>query len=140
MTTFIREENGISPRLREMALIQIGYVSNCAYEYTHHIKTGLRSGVSPEDILAIAADTNGLPTALDPLTKAALRATREITLGFDVSDDAFVVLQNELGNEQLMDLLFSIVTYVGTVKLLLTLRVELEDDYRAYLERFPLQG
>jgi hypothetical protein len=39
-----------------------------------------------------------------------------------------------------MDLLFSIVTYVGTVKLLLTLRVELEDDYRAYLERFPLQG
>jgi hypothetical protein len=26
------------------------------------------------------------------------------------------------------------------VKLLLTLRVELEDDYRAYLERFPLQG
>ena len=48
----------LDARLREMALIQIGYAANCVYEYTHHIKTGLRYGVSPDDIRAIA---DGVP-------------------------------------------------------------------------------
>ena len=139
MTKWIREENGVPDRLREMALCQIGYVANCAYEYTHHVKTALRVGVTPGDLLAIADDTDGLPTPLDDLTKAVLRATREITLGFDVSDDAFATMQAALGNEQLMALLFSIVTYVGTVKLLLTLRVPLEDSYQTYLQQYPIR-
>ena len=139
MTKFIREENDVPDRLREMALVQIGYVSNCAYEYTHHLKTALRVGVTPDDLHAIAAETAGLPTSLDPLTRAVLRATREITLGFDISDEAFATIQEALGNEQLMALLFSIVTYVGTVKLLLTLRVELEDEYQTYLQQYPIR-
>ncbi len=139
MTKFIREESHVPPRLREMALIQIGYVTSCVYEYTHHIKTGLASGVSADDLRAIADETDGIETSLEPLAKAVLRATREITLGFDVSADVFATLQRELGDEQLMELLFSVVTYVGTVKLLLTLRVELEERYQTYLQQFPIR-
>jgi alkylhydroperoxidase family enzyme len=140
MTKFIREESSVPERLREMALIQVGYACNCAYEYTHHVKTGLRCGVSPDDVHAIADETEGVPTALDPLTKAVLRMAREITLGFDVSEEPFALLQSELGNERLMELLFSVVTYVGTAKLLLTLRVELEDSYRPFLQQFPIRS
>jgi alkylhydroperoxidase family enzyme len=140
MTKFIREESSVPERLREMALIQVGYACNCAYEYTHHVKTGLRCGVSPDDVHAIADETEGVPTALDPLTKAVLRMSREVTLGFDVSEEPFALLQSELGNERLMELLFSVVTYVGTAKLLLTLRVELEDSYRPFLQQFPIRS
>ncbi len=139
MTKFIREESGVDPRLREMALIQVGYVCNSPYEYTHHVKTGLRCGVTPDDIHAIADETDGLPTPLEPLAKSVLRLTREITMGFDVSDEAFLPVQEALGNEQLMELLFSVVTYVGTAKLLRTLRVELEDAYQGYLKQFPIR-
>lgn len=139
LTKFIREESSVSPRLREMALIQIGYAANCAYEYTHHIKTGLRYGVSADDIRAIADETEGKETALEPLAKAVLRATRELTHGFDIPDDVFALMQRGLGNEQLMELLFAVATYVGTVKLLLALRIDLEDDYQPYLQQFPIR-
>jgi len=140
MTKYIREETRLDARLREMALIQIGYASNCVYEYTHHIKTGLRYGVSPDDIRAIADETAGLPTALGALERAVLHTARDLTLGFDVTDDVFAVLARELGNEQLMELLFSIVTYSGTVRLLTALRVDLEDEYRTYAEQFPIRS
>jgi arylformamidase len=140
LTKFIREESGIDARLREMALIQVGYVANCAYEYTHHIKTGLRYGVSPEDIRAIADESAGTATTLDPLAKAVLRAARQLTLGHDVDEATFETLQSALGDEQLLELLFSVVTYTGTVKLLTTLRVDLEDTYKHYLDEFPIRG
>jgi len=140
LTKHIREESRLDPRLREMALIQIGYSAPCPYEYTHHIKTGLRYGVSPADILAIADDSEGLPTALDALAKAVLAATRQLTHGFDVDDDVFATLQAELGNEQLLELLFAVTTYTATVRLLTTLRVEVEDAYRGYLATYPIRS
>lgn len=139
LTKFIREESRLDPRLREMALIQVGYAAKCAYEYTHHIKTGLRYGVSTEDIRAIADETEGKATHLEPLTKAVLRATRDLTLGFDIDEATFAELQAGLGNEQLMELLFAVGTYGGTVRLLTSLRIDLEDAYRPYLEQFPIR-
>jgi alkylhydroperoxidase family enzyme len=140
LTKHIREESRLDPRLREMALIQIGYAAPCPYEYTHHIKTGLRYGVSPADIIAIADESEGLPTTLEPLARAVLAATRQLTRGFDVDDDLFATLQRELGNEQLLELLFAVTTYTATVRLLTTLRVEVEDDYLGYLATYPIRA
>ena len=139
MTKFIREETSLDRRLREMALIQVGYAAGCAYEYTHHIKTGLRNGVTPDDIRAIADETEGKPTRLGPLEKAVLAATRGVTLGFDFPDEVFEELRRGLGFEQLLELLFSVATYNGTVRMLLSLRVDLEDEYRHFLEEFPIR-
>jgi alkylhydroperoxidase family enzyme len=139
MTKYIREETQLDPRLREMALIQVGYAARCAYEYTHHIKTGLRHGVTPDDIRAIADETAGKPTHLTPLEKAVLAATRGVTTGFDFSDEVFEELRRGLGYEQVLELLFSVATYNGTVRMLTSLRVDLEDEYRHYLEEFPIR-
>ncbi|HXF34646.1 MAG TPA: carboxymuconolactone decarboxylase family protein [Candidatus Acidoferrales bacterium] len=139
MTKFIRSDSNLDSRLREMAMIQIGYAANCPYEYTHHIKSGLASGVTDDDIRAIADETAGRETPLEPLMKAVLRATRQLTIGFDVDDETFRTLCQALGNDGLMALFFSVATYVGTAKLLNSLRVELEDSYKPYLERFPIK-
>jgi arylformamidase len=139
LTKFIREESGLDSRLREMALIQIGYAADCPYEYTHHIKTGLRYGVSRDDIHAIADESAGNTTALDSVAKAVLRAARQLTLGNDIDESTFHTLQSALGDEQLMELLFSVVTYTGTVKLLTSLRIDLEDAYKPYLDEFPIR-
>ncbi len=139
LTKHIREENRLDPRLREMALVQIGYVAPCVYEYTHHLKTALRYGCSPEDLWAIADETEGLPTTLDSLTKTVLRAARELTVGYAVTDETLDALQRSLDPELLLELLFAVTTYTATIRLLLTLRVDLEDDYRPYLERFPIR-
>jgi alkylhydroperoxidase family enzyme len=55
-----------------------------------------------------------------------------------LSDATFADLRKSLDDEQLVDLLFAIATYNGVVRILAALKVDLEDDYRPFLERFPL--
>ncbi|MFI5011680.1 MAG: carboxymuconolactone decarboxylase family protein [Hyphomicrobiales bacterium] len=135
---FIREGMGVDPRLRELAIIQVGYSTRCAYEYAHHIATGLACGVSEADIKAIADETAGRKSGLEPLACLVLRASREITDAVALSDQTFGALQASLGNELLVQLLFAIANYNAVVRLLNALDVDLEPEYFEYLERFPL--
>lgn len=51
----LRHESRLSPRIRELATLQVGYLLKCDYEVSHHIKVALESGVSAEEINAIAS-------------------------------------------------------------------------------------
>jgi alkylhydroperoxidase family enzyme len=135
---YIRNGSKLDPKLREMAIIQVGYVARSAYEYAHHIEIGLTAGLSDADIRAIADETAGRPTALDPLTRAALQAARDLTRDIRLSDETFALLHAQLDNERLIDLFYAISIYNSVVRLLAALEVDLEDDYRQYLEKFPL--
>jgi alkylhydroperoxidase family enzyme len=137
---FIREDLRIDPRLRELAIIQVGYSAKSAYEYTHHIEIGLKAGVSEDDVRAIAIETMGRPSGIDPLAKAVLRAAREMTDGIAMSDATFAELRKSLNNEQLVDLIFAIANYNAVVRLLATLQVDLEDEYKEILAKFPMKG
>ena len=136
--SFIRTKMKLDPRLREMAIIQVGYVARSVYEYAHHIKIGFDFGVSEADIRAIADDTEGRPTSLDPLTRAVLKAARELANEIDLSDETFAVLQRHLDPPRLLELFQAICSYCGTVRMLAALRIDLEDEYRPYLDKFPL--
>lgn len=136
--SFIRHRSRLDPRLREMAIIQVGYLTKSSYEYSHHIKIGGDFGVSDDDIGAIIAETEGRPTALEPLAKAVLRAAREMTLALAVSDETFAALRQGLDNERLTDLVITVAFYNGVVRLLATMQIDVEEDYRRYLDAFPL--
>jgi len=134
---YIRHESKVDPRLRELAIIQVGYSARSVYEYTHHIKIGLSFGVTEDDLRAIADETAGRPTNLEPLAKSVLRAAREMTDGIAVADKTFAELRAAFDNAQLVDLLYTIANYNGVVRILAALQVDLEDEYKIYLEKFP---
>jgi alkylhydroperoxidase family enzyme len=136
--TFIRHQSRLDPRLREMAIIQVGYLTRSPYEYSHHIKIGRDFGVSDDDIRAIIAETAGRPTALDPLAKAVLRAAREMTLAMAASDETFAALRRGLDTEHVTDLIMTIAFYNGVVRLLATMQIDVEAEYLPYLGEFPL--
>ncbi len=138
LAMYIRKGSKLDPRLREMAIIQVGYLARSPYEYSHHVKIGLDAGVSEADIRAIADETAGKATSLDPAARAVLKAARELTSDVDLTDETFAALRGHLDNERLMDLIFAICTYNSVIRLLAALRIDLEDDYKPYLERFPL--
>ena len=87
---------------------------------------------------AIAEETSGQSTHLEPLAKAVLRAAREMTVDLRISDETFAALQRELDNERLTDLVVAIAFYNGLVRLLETMQVDVEEDHLPYLEEFPL--
>lgn len=138
LARFLRDGSRLDPRLREMAILQVGYLLRSGYTFSHHIHIGRNFGVSDDDIRAVAEETAGRPTRLEPLARTVLRAAREMTKGQAVAADTFASLRDALGDEQLTDLLITISFYNGLVRLEESLAIDVEDDYLAYLEEFPL--
>lgn len=138
LARFIRDGSRLDPRLRELAILQVGYVTRSAYEYSHHLRISREFGVSDADIWAIAEDTAGRASDLDPLARTVLRAAREMTGELGISDETFDVLRGGLSDECLTDLVLTIAFYNGLVRLLAAMRVDVEDNYLPYLDEFPL--
>jgi len=135
---YIRFKSRLDPRLREMAILQVGYLTRSVYEYSHHIKIGRDFGVSDEDLRAIAAETAGRPSGLDALTRAVLRAAREMTQGLAASDETFAALRQGLDEERLTDLVLVIAFYNAVVRFLATMQIDNELEYERLLADFPL--
>jgi alkylhydroperoxidase family enzyme len=135
---YIRYGSKLNPRLRELAILQVGWLARSPYEWSHHVKLGHDFGVTDADVQALIDDTAGKPTALDALSKLALKAAREMTSDGAMTAATFAALQAELGNEQVVDLTLTIGFYNAVVRVLATLQIDVEPDYQPYLDQFPL--
>ena len=135
---WIRSGSTLDARLREMAILQVGFMTDSAYEWTHHILLGRDFGVTDDDVRAIVTETQGGGSSLSQLDRLVLRAAREMTEDLKVSEEAFVGLKAHLSNEHLIDLLMTIAYYNLVVRVLHSLEVELEPEYEQVLQEFPL--
>jgi alkylhydroperoxidase family enzyme len=140
LARYIRDGSLLDPRLRQLAILQVGYISRSAYEYSHHIRISRDFDVSDDDIRAIADETAGRPSSLEPVARAVLQAARELTRDLKVSDETFATLKQSLDDERLTDLFITIAYYNGLVRLMAALDIDVEDEYRPYLDEFPLPG
>jgi AhpD family alkylhydroperoxidase len=138
LARYIRDGSLLDPRLRELAILQVSYMTGSAWGYSHHVRIGREVGVSDEEIRAVVDETAGRPTMLEPLAKLVLRAAREMTLDLAISEETFAALRRELDNERLTDLVVTISFYNGLVRLLASMQVDVEEDYLPYLDEFPL--
>lgn len=138
LAMYIRNGSKLDPRLRELAILQVGYLTRQPYEWSHHVKLGRDAGVSDDDIRAIGDETGGRSTKLDELSRTVLRAAREITNDRAMSDASFAALEKALGREQVIDLTLAIAFYNAVVRLLGTLQIDVEPEYQRYLEEHPL--
>ena len=50
---YIRHKSTLDPRLRELAILQVGWMEKSEYEFTHHVKIGKEFGVTDDDIKAM---------------------------------------------------------------------------------------
>src|ERR1700749_1086644 len=137
---YICHGSKLDPRLRELAILQVGWLARSPYEWSHHVKIGHDFGVTDDDIRALIDDTSGKPTQLDAMAKSVLLAAREMTRDGAMSADTFATLHSALGNELVVDLTVTIAFYNAVVRVLATLQIDVEEDYMPYLRQFPLPG
>jgi alkylhydroperoxidase family enzyme len=135
---YLRHESGLDARLRELAILQVGYSTRSAYEWAHHVDIALSVGLTENDILAIGLETQGARSHLEPLASAVLAAARSLTDDLVLSQDLFDVLAAQLSDEHLVDLLVAIGEYNGLVRVMAAIEIDLEAEYAQYLDRFPL--
>ena len=135
---FIRFGSKLDPRLRELAILQVGWLARSPYEWSHHVKIGLDFGVTDDDIRALIAETEERPSQLEPIAKHVLKAAREMTNDLAITQATFAALAAHLDNEHLVDLVITISFYNAVVRLLASLAIDVEPEYQQYLEAFPL--
>src|SRR6266478_5184789 len=113
---FIRFKSKLDPRLRELAILQVGWLERSEYEFTHHVKIGKEFGVTDEDIQDLLAETEGKPSKLEPLAKKSL------------------------SNEHMTDLVLIIAHYCAVVRVLATMKIDNEPYYKEVLQQYPIPG
>ena len=135
---FIRNKSTLDPRLRELAILQVGWMEKSEYEFTHHVKIGKEFGVTDEDIQGLFLETAGKPSKLDPLTKTVLKGAREMVRDIGMSDETFAEIKQHLSNEHMTDLVLTIAFYCAVVRVLATMKIDNEPQYKEVLKQYPL--
>src|SRR5580658_6693641 len=100
MGGYIRHKSKLDPRLRELAILQVGWMEKSEYEFTHHVKIGKEFGVTDEDIQGMMAETEGKPSKLEPLAKTILKGAREMVRELAMHEETFAEIKKHLSNER----------------------------------------
>jgi alkylhydroperoxidase family enzyme len=137
---YIRNRSKLDPRLRELAILQVGWLEKSEYEFTHHVKIGKEFGVTDADIEGLMAETAGKPSKLEPLVKAVLRGAREMVRDLAMSEATFAEIKEELSNEHMVDLVLTIAFYCAVVRVLATMQIDNEPYYKEVLQQYPIPG
>ena len=137
---FIRFNSKLDPRLRELAILQVGWLEKSEYEFTHHVKIGREFGVTDDDIAGLMAETEGKPSKLEPLAKTILRGAREMVRELAMSEATFAEIKKELSDEQMVDLVLTIAFYCAVVRVLATMKIDNESYYKEVLQQYPIPG
>jgi alkylhydroperoxidase family enzyme len=115
-------------RHRELLILRVATVRQCAYEWRQHVVLAGDAGLAPDEVDRIA----DAPDAPDwsPLERAMLLAVDELIGDARISAATWQVLAGELDEHQLMDLVFTVGAYDQLAMAMLSFGIELDDDLR----------
>jgi len=117
----------LDTRLRELAIMRIGWLTASDYEWTQHWRVALRLGVSADDLVGVQnwQAHNGF----GPIERAVLAATDDVVRDGAVSADCWVACERELGSDPavLLELVTAIAAWRMIASILHSLKVPLED-------------
>jgi alkylhydroperoxidase family enzyme len=138
--SYIRFKSKLDPRLRELAILQVGWLEKSEYEFTHHVKIGKEFGVTDADLEGLFAETAGKPSKLEPLVRAVLKGAREMVRNLAMSDATFAEIRQQLSEEHMVDLVLTIAFYCAVVRVLATMKIDNEPQYKEVLKQYPIPG
>lgn len=122
----------LDSRLRELAIMRIGWLTVSDYEWTQHWRVAQGIGVSADDLLGVR-DWKSYK-GFGPAERAVLAATDDVVLDGAVSAESWAACQHEFGADQatLVELVTAISAWRMVASILHSLQVPLEDDVASW--------
>lgn len=122
----------LDPRLRELAIMRIGWLTACDYEWTQHWRVACRLGVPADDLLGVRDWRRHGP--FGPVERAVLAATDDVVRDGAVSAASWAACARELNGDT--KVLLELVTAIGAwrmiASILHSLEVPLEDGVASW--------
>jgi alkylhydroperoxidase family enzyme len=102
LSEYIRTKSTLSPRVREMLILRIGWRCRSAYEWAAHAPAGRRAGMTDDQIRMLARPGYDGWSVADA---AIVRAADELYADDTISDDTWKALADQFDERQLLDVL-----------------------------------
>jgi len=104
LSEYIRTKSTLSPRVREMLILRIGWRCRSAYEWAAHAPAGRRAGLTDDQVKMLARSGYDGWSAADA---AIVRAADELFTDDTISDATWKALDDQFDERQLLDLLIT---------------------------------
>jgi alkylhydroperoxidase family enzyme len=124
-------KGNLSPRVREIVILRVAWRVGSVYEWGQHVRIGLASGLSQDEIDSLATDDAG--AAWSDEERLAVTATDELMADVDLTDATWDAALATWGEQDLMELIILAGNYRMLAGFLNAARVELDEG----LEGFP---
>jgi uncharacterized peroxidase-related enzyme len=114
----------LSPKLRELAILRVGFLANCRYEFTQHTPIALRAGLRKKQIDELGQWK--LSKEFTDEEKVVLAYTDEVAVVVHVKDETFNELRRFLSEHSTVELTTTIAYYGMACRILEALQVDME--------------
>jgi len=123
---YLRDETGLSRRVREVAILVTAREHDSRFEWQQHERVALRAGVPQEviDVIKHRAPVDGL----DETDALVIRLGRQVFGDRAVDSEVFGSAMARFGAQQLIDLISIMGTYVATAAMLTLVDMQLPPD------------
>ena len=126
----------LDTRLRELAIMRIGWLTASDYEWTQHWRVALGLGVSAEDLVGVRdwQAHNGF----GPTERAVLAATDDVMSDGAISAENWAACERELGKDPAV--LIEMVTAIGAWRMVAGILHSLEVPLEDGIDSWPPDG
>ena len=126
----------LDPRLRELVIMRIGWLTACDYEWTQHWRVASGLGVSAYDLLGVRnwREYNGF----GPTERAVLAATDDVVRDGAVSTESWAACERELHGKRTV--LIELVTAIGAWRMVASILHSLDVRLEEGVSSWPPDG
>jgi alkylhydroperoxidase family enzyme len=120
----LSRRNDLPAREREIVILRTGYLCKSGYEWTQHVRIGLREGLTEDEIQRLKAGAEAGWSAADA---ALIRATDELHADQFITEPTWTELGRHFSDKQRMDVVFTAGQYTQVSMMLNTFGVQLDE-------------
>ena len=117
-------DNELDSRLREIAILRVGLLSNASYEVHQHRRVARKVGLADAKVAALEPGAD--ISALDELELMVLRFTDEVFHRVKAPDAMFDAMRTRLSTKALSELVLTIGFYMMVCRFLENFEVDIE--------------
>jgi alkylhydroperoxidase family enzyme len=126
----------LDPRLRELAIMRIGWLTACDYEWTQHWRVASGLGVAPDDLIGVRDWQSH--AGFGPAERAVLAATDDVVRDGAISRQNWTACERELGADTAV--LLELVTAIGAWRMVASILQSLEVPLEEGVSSWPPDG
>ncbi|MGO9224055.1 carboxymuconolactone decarboxylase family protein [Mycobacterium sp.] len=126
----------LDPRLRELVIMRIGWLTACDYEWTQHWRVASRLGVTRDDLLGVRDWESH--AGFGPVERAVLAATDDVVRDGSISQQNWAACERELRGDAAV--LLELVTAIGAWRMVASILHSLEVPLEEGVSSWPPDG